>query len=94
MRKVKNLTENKGLINTFRKFKSKDHIFKSVLKKKYYFFTKFKQKIILNKTILSKKTFLKKVFLLHLKPISSITTKFLTTTNLKKNFFKKILMFY
>ena len=94
MKRVKNLTENKGLINTFKKFKSKNHIFKSVLKKKYYFFTKFQQKIILNKTTLNNKTFFKIFFFLHLKPISPSKINFLKTINLKKTFFKKILMFY
>lgn len=94
MKKGKNLTENKGLINTFKKFKSKNHIFKSVLKKKYYFFTKFQQKIIIKNIVPSKKFFFKKIFLPHLKPISPSTIKFFATNNLKNNTFKKILMFY
>jgi hypothetical protein len=52
MKRVKNLTENKDLINTFNKFKSKNHIFKSTLKKKYYFFSKFYYKSVLKACIL------------------------------------------
>ncbi len=44
MKKEKNLIESKVLINTFKKFKSRNHIFKSQLKKKYYFFSKFQHK--------------------------------------------------
>ncbi len=94
MKKGKNLIENKGLINTFKKFKSKNHIFKSVLKKKYYFFTKFQQRIILNNIIPNKKVFFKKLFLPYLKPILPRTIMFFTPYNLNNNTFKKILMFY
>jgi hypothetical protein len=41
MRKVKNLTENKDLINTFRKLKTKTHLNKINLKKNYFYYAKF-----------------------------------------------------
>jgi len=94
MKRVKNLIENKGLINTFKKFKSKNHTFKSVSKKKYFFFTKFQQKIFLNKTVFNKKIIFRKFFILQLKTLPTNTTGFFTTTDLKNTIFKKILMFY
>lgn len=42
MKRVKNLIESKGLINTFKKTKTKNYISKSILKKKGFFFLKFK----------------------------------------------------
>ena len=42
MRKGKNLIENKVLINTFKKFKLKNNLNKSSLKKKSFFFLKYK----------------------------------------------------
>lgn len=42
MKKVKNLTENKVLINTFKKFKLKNYLNKTFLKKNSFFLTKFK----------------------------------------------------
>jgi hypothetical protein len=48
MKKVKNLTENKDLINTFKKFKNNNHVFKSTLKKKYFFLSKLQHQLALN----------------------------------------------
>ncbi len=43
MRRVKNLTENKDLINTFKKSKLKNYLNKSILGKKDFFFLKYRQ---------------------------------------------------
>lgn len=42
MKKGKNLTENKVLINTFKKLKLKNYLNKSFLKKKSFFLFKYK----------------------------------------------------
>ena len=41
MKKVKNSTENKDLINTFRKLKTKSHLNKTKLKKNNFYYAKF-----------------------------------------------------
>jgi hypothetical protein len=41
MKKVKNLTENKGLINTFKKLKTKLHLNKSSLKNSSFYLFKY-----------------------------------------------------
>ena len=51
MKKVKNLTENKDLINTFKKLKMRTNTSKSKLRKTYHYFFKF-----------SKSTFIKIFF--------------------------------
>lgn len=43
MKRVKNLTENKVLINTFKKSKLKNYLNKSFLKKKDFFLLKYRQ---------------------------------------------------
>lgn len=42
MKKVKNLTENKVLINTFKRVKTRNYVSKSTLKKRSFFFLKYK----------------------------------------------------
>jgi hypothetical protein len=62
MRKEKNWIENKDLINTFKKFKTRNLLNKTSLKKNSFFLRKFhKKKIFLKK--FSWKNFLEKIFL-------------------------------
>ena len=93
MKRVKNLTENKGLINTFKRFKSKNHTLKAILKKKYFFFTKFQQNLILKKKIFFNKKYFNKILFVYFK-YKNPHYNLLIIKNFKKNFFKKILMFY
>ena len=57
MKKVKNLTESKGLINTFRKLKTKSHLNKSNLKKNNFYYAKFCKKNFFKKQPQSKSVF-------------------------------------
>lgn len=93
MKKVKNLTENKGLINTFKKSKLKNYLNKASLKKKDFFLLKYKKNVFkkgfffLNKNYFYKNTF-KTYFFFNQK-------KLILNFNFKKNvfFFKTLLIF-
>jgi hypothetical protein len=89
MKRVRNLIENKGLINTFNKFKNKNHTFKSTLKKKYYFFSKFHYKPVLRTyTFFIKVKFFKKNY------IGGFEVARLSTNSYSfNNLFSKILLF-
>lgn len=70
MRKVKNLTENKDLINTFRKLKTKTHLHKTNLKKNHFYYSKF-----------CKNAFFKKKLLNQLLQLNTFTKKFNSNLN-------------
>ncbi len=91
MKKKKNLIENKVLINTFKKFKLKNNLNKSNLKKKSFFFLKYKI-IKLNNFFkkLQKINFLKN---LNKKKINSHPQNNLLFKKQNKNIFKTFLMF-
>lgn len=100
MKRVKNLIEKKGLINTFKRFKTKNHLFKSSLKKKYFTLSKVRQQIGVNKKIFylggSLNTlFLKPIFYIKIKPTSiyTVQSKFFFKFSAKTSQFKKTLMF-
>jgi hypothetical protein len=95
MKKERNLIENKGLINTFKKFKLKNYLNKTFLKKKSFIFLKFKDKKLKNVLAFKRNTFLKKSnkFVcdnIFLKNFSKIT---LNSFNIKKSLYKSILIF-
>lgn len=75
MKKVKNLTENKGLINTFRKLKNRTHLNKNNFKNLSFYLFKYNKLILLRNF---KKTKFKLIFLKKF---------FLNKTNLKHNLF-------
>lgn len=79
MKKVKNLTENKDLINTFKKSKLKNYLNKSILRKRDFFFLKYRQ----NKFC----KFFKKLSKFSL--YSSTFNKLYTNYSIKNNFIKK-----
>jgi hypothetical protein len=95
MRKEKNLTENKGLINTFKKSKLKNYLNKSILGKRDFFFLKYRQ----NKFC----KFFKKLskFVLYKNVFNNLYCSYNKKSNLFKksqfkktsNFFKLTLMF-
>jgi len=93
MKRVKNLTENKGLINTFKKFKSKNHTFKTILKKKYFFFTKFQQNLVLRRKIFFIKRYYGGLLFMYLK-CKTYNHNIFVIRGYRTDFFKKILMFY
>ena len=47
MKKIKNLTENKDLINTFKRFKIRQYLNKTSLKKNFFYTSKFKSNFYL-----------------------------------------------
>lgn len=65
MKRVKNLTENKDLINTFKKIKTKTHLNKSNIKKVFYYFHKYGKVVWFKKNFKNK--FLEDVFFEKLK---------------------------
>lgn len=99
MKRVKNLTERKGLINTFKRFKTKNHIFKSSLKKKYFTLSKVRQQIQANRKIFY---FSRVLNILFFKPMVHLEIKTKSAYNIQSKFpfkfgiktlqFKKILM--
>ena len=108
MKRVKNLTGNKDLINTFKKFKNKNHLFKSTLKKKYFSLSKLQHQLTLNSRLFYFGGIFKKIFFktapnnLNQGDVISNTVQPLSVTKQSKNFiltsfksfhFKKILMF-
>ena len=89
MRKEKNLIENKGLINTFKKLKVRTNFNKSKLKKISFYFFKF-NKLIFFKFFFKNKKKLKVIFFKKyniIKKKDKFGFVFITTL------FKKTLMF-
>ena len=91
MKRVENLIENKDLINTFKKSKIKTYLNKSVLKKRSFFFLKFKS--IQFKKLTS--FFFKKVQLTNIfqKPFLKTSLTANLKTNKHVDLFKSVLMF-
>ncbi len=91
MKKVKNLIENKDLINTFKKSKTKNNLNKSILKKRTFFFLKYKCiNLVKFVKIFNKNNQLKYIFN---KPLS-LGCFFVNINQIKnKNFLKTTLMF-
>ena len=93
MKKGKNLIENKGLINTFKKLKYKNFLNKTNSKKIEFFLKKFyNEKIFLKK--FSWKNFLEKIFLKKFswKKLENIKL-FKTSTFTNNSICKVIIMF-
>ena len=95
MKKEKNLIENKVLINTFKKFKLKNYLNKTILRKKSFIFLKFKNKKLIKINFLRENSSI----LLRLKLsfhndliIQNYTTNF-KDLSLKKSLYKSILNF-
>lgn len=93
MKRIKNLTENKDLINTFKKTKFRNYLNKAVFKKKNFFFLKYKQ-LCFKKLFkfLFKFFFYKSVFL-YFKNNSSKNALFNINFKENSNYFKILLMF-
>ncbi len=91
MRKVENLTENKGLINTFKKLKTRNYQSKSFFKKRDFFFLKFKQ---FNFSFFFKKISKNKYIYVNFKKTFNKTDLiFIFNNNRKTDILKTTLMF-
>ncbi len=94
MKKEKNLIENKVLINTFKKFKLKNYLNKTFLKKKSFIFLKFKNKKLIKVNFFKNTLYLNT---LKLPTYNSLILKNYIITfeclNLKKSLYKSTLNF-
>jgi hypothetical protein len=91
MKRVKNLTENKVLINTFKKLKTKIHLNKGGLKNSTFYLLKYNRLVFFKAGLTfiirnSSSIFLKKLLL------NSVNQK-KNFTNFNKPFIKTLLMF-
>jgi len=95
MKKIENLIEKKDSINTFKKFKFKNYLNKSFLKKKSFFFFRFRSRGVSIQKVQSQKYTIKltfrKIFQLKNNKINNIYRQ---ETFLKKsNFLKSLIIF-
>ncbi len=91
MKRAENLTENKGLINTFKKLKTKIHLNKSSFKNSSFYLFKYNKLLFLRTKLISNSININCVFFKKT-PSTGLDQK-KNYPNLNKHLIRKLLMF-